>query len=129
MNRPPPILELPGLVVTIDDIVHHPEVQTPPDQPHCFAYHVTIHNRSEVTVTIRARKWLVTHADGEVTAVEGEGVVGQSPRLEPGESFSYHSFHLFDGPWAEAHGAYFGVDEGARAVAVRIPRFRMEVPR
>lgn len=126
MNRAAPIRELPGLAVTVDDVVHHPDAQTPPDRSHCFAYHITIHNRSEITVTIKARKWVVQQADGEVIAVEGDGVVGQCPRLEPGETFTYHSYHLFGGPWAEAQGAYFGVDESGAAVAVRIPRFRME---
>ena len=45
-------LELPGLRVTLDQVVHHREAQTPPDRPHCFAYHITIHNDSDVTVTI-----------------------------------------------------------------------------
>jgi len=38
----------------------------------------------------------VTNARGEITAVEGDGVVGQTPTIPPGDSFSYNSFHLFD---------------------------------
>lgn len=128
MNTAVSIEELPGLVVTVDDVVHHPEAQTPADRPHCFAYHITIHNRSDRIVTIKARKWVVVDARGEVTVIEGDGVVGQCPRLEPGESFNYQSAHLFGGPWAEAEGAYFGVDETGRRVAVRIPKFRMLAP-
>ena len=48
------------------------------------------------TVTIKGRKWVVKNSRGEITAVEGDGVVGKCPCLEPGESFSYHSFHLND---------------------------------
>lgn len=128
MSQSPAFIELPGLAVTVEDVVHHPEAQTPPDQPHCFAYHIRIHNDSAVTVTIKARKWVVTSAGGDVTVVEGDGVVGQCPRLEPGESFRYHSYHLFAGPWAEALGSYFGTDEAGRRVAVRIPKFRMTAP-
>ena len=120
-------LELPGLRVTVDRVVHHREAQTPPDRPHCFVYFITIHNDSDVTVTIKARKWVVRNERGEVTAVEGDGVVGQFPRIEPGENFSYNSFHLNDTTKAVAEGSYIGVDERGRKVLTRIPRFEMRV--
>ena len=121
-------IELPGLRVTVDEVRHEPDAQTPPDKPHAFAYFISIHNDGDVTVTIRARKWVVTNARGELTVVEGDGVVGQTPRLGPGESFNYNSYHLLDTDWAVAEGGYFGVDEQGRRVAVRIPKFRMQVP-
>ena len=67
-------------------------------------------------------------ASGKKTVVEGDGVVGLYPKLEPGEAFDYHSFHLFDGPWAVANGSYIGVDHDGQTVVTRIPEFRMEVP-
>ena len=63
-------LELPGLRVTVDRVIHHREAQTPPDRPHCFAYFITIHNDSDVAVTIKGRKWVVKNTRGEITAVE-----------------------------------------------------------
>ena len=120
-------IELPGLRVTVDRVVHYQDAQTPPDRPHCFAYFITIHNDSDVTVTIKGRKWVVTNARGEVTAVEGDGVVGEFPRIEPGESFSYHSFHLNDTNTAAAEGSYIGMDERGRKVLTRIPRFEMKI--
>lgn len=119
-------LELPGLRVTVDRVIHHPEAQTPPDRPHCFAYHITIHNESDVTVTIKGRKWVVTNERGEITAVEGDGVVGKSPCLAPGERFSYHSFHLNDTTTAVAEGSYIGIDAQGRKVLTRIPKFEMD---
>jgi ApaG protein len=119
-------LELPGLHVTVDRVVHHPDAQTPPDRPHCFAYFITIHNDSDVTVTIKGRKWVVKNSRGEITAVEGDGVVGQFPTIEPGESFSYNSFHLNDTTTAVAEGSYIGMDERGRKVLTRIPRFEMD---
>ena len=59
-------------------------------------------------------------------AVEGDGVVGKCPRLEPGESFSYHSFHLNDTTTAVAEGSYIGIDEKGRKVLTRIPKFEMD---
>jgi ApaG protein len=110
----------------VDRVVHHREAQTPPDRPHCFAYHITIHNDSDVTVTIKGRKWVVKNSRGEITAVEGDGVVGKCPCLEPGESFSYHSFHLNDTTTAVAEGSYIGIDEKGRKVLTRIPKFEMD---
>ena len=120
-------LELPGLHVTVDRVVHYRDAQTPPDKPHCFAYFITIHNDSDVTVTIKGRKWVVRNARGEITAVEGDGVVGEFPRIEPGDDFSYNSFHLNDTTTAVAEGSYIGVDEKGRKVLTRIPKFEMIV--
>ena len=122
-------LELEGLRVTVDEVRYHPEAQTPPDRPHCFVYFISIHNDSEWPVTIKGRKWVVTNERGEVTAVEGDGVVGQFPTIQPGEKFSYNSFHLLDGRFAVAEGSYLGIDALGRKVITRIPRFEMKVPR
>jgi ApaG protein len=119
--------ELPGLSVTVDRVVHITDAQTPPDRPHCFAYFITIHNDSDVAVTIKGRKWVVKNARGEITAVEGDGVVGEFPRIAPGDSFSYNSFHLNDTTTAVAEGSYIGMDENGRRVLTRIPRFEMAV--
>ena len=120
-------LELPGLRVTVDRVIHQPDVQTPPDRPHCFVYFITIHNDSDVVVTIKARKWVVKNSRGEITAVEGDGVVGQFPKIDPGESFSYNSFHLSDTRTAVAEGSYIGIDERGRRVLTRIPKFTLDV--
>lgn len=121
-------VEMSGLRVTVDRVVFHPEAQTPADRPHCFVYFVTIHNDAELPVTIRGRKWVVHAEDGEVTVLEGDGVVGKTPLLHPGETFTYNSFHLLRTKAAVAEGAYFGVDSNGRGVFTRIPRFRMVVP-
>jgi ApaG protein len=116
------------LFVTVDRVVYQPQAATPPDRPFCFVYFITIHNDTNDAVTIKGRKWVVTNAAGEITAVEGEGVVGETPRIPPGGSFSYNSFHLLDTPKAVAQGSYLGVDENGRRVLTRIPKFEMIVP-
>jgi len=122
------MVELDGLKVVVDRAVYQPDMATPEDRPHCFAYFITIHNNSEKTVTIKGRKWVVDEADGNKTVVEGDGVVGLFPELEPGETFDYHSFHLFGGAWAVAKGSYIGLAEDGQTVVTRIPEFRMDVP-
>ena len=121
-------IELPGLKVTVDNVLYQADAQTPVDRPHCFAYFITIHNDSDTAVTIKGRKWVVRNSRGDITAVEGDGVVGQSPLIEPGEEFTYNSYHLLDTNSAEAEGSYIGVDEQGRRILVRIPKFEMMVP-
>jgi ApaG protein len=121
-------VELEGLSVTVDRVEFQDRFGNFPDRPYCFIYYITIHNDSEVPVTVRGRKWVVRSDDGEITAVEGDGVVGQTPLISPGETFSYNSFHMLRSRGATAEGAYLGVDDGGRVVLTRIPPFRMEVP-
>jgi ApaG protein len=120
--------ELAGLRVVIDRVVYMPEAETPPDRPHAFAYFISIHNDSKISVTIKGRKWVIKNDAGEVTAVEGDGVVGEFPHLEPGEHFSYNSYHINNTQVCWAEGAYLGVTDEGRKVITRIPQFEMKVP-
>lgn len=122
------IPEPPGLKVTVDRIVYQPQAATPVDRPYCFVYFITIHNNTDRGITIKGRKWVVTNAIGEITAVEGEGVIGEMPTLPPGGKFSYNSFHLLDTPTAIAEGSYLGMDDQGQRVLTRIPRFEMAIP-
>jgi ApaG protein len=109
-------------------VEYHPEADTPPDRPHCFVYYITIRNDAPVPITIKGRKWVVTTDKGEITAVEGDGVVGEFPTISPGEKFSYHSFHLIGSRAAVAEGSYIGIDNQGRPVLARIPPFKLQVP-
>ena len=122
------MVELPGLRVEIDDVVYQPQFSMLADQPHCFVYYITIHNESETIVTIKGRKWVVKESSGEVIAVEGDGVVGEFPRLEPGQKFNYNSSHVFSSQKAVATGSYLGVDDFGNKIITRIPEFVMVVP-
>ena len=117
-----------GLRVNLDQLVYQDGVLTPPDTPHCFAYYITILNEGQETVTVRGRKWVVTESNGEVIAVEGDGVVGEFPALEPGEHFSYNSYHMIRSSRAVAHGSYLGITANGEPVVVGIPSFELVVP-
>ena len=125
---PPIFTELKGLSITLDRVEHMPHLDAPMERPHPFVYFLTIHNDSDVTVKIKGRKWVVTDVDGQSVVVEGDGVVGEFPRLEPGDDFSYHSYHTI-GADSAAEGSLFGVTTGGDFVFARIPRFEMRAPR
>ena len=117
-----------GLRVNVDQLVYQEGVLTPPDTPHCFAYYITILNEGEETITVRGRKWVVTESNGEVVAVEGDGVVGEFPVLGPGEHFSYNSYHMIRSSRAIAQGSYLGVTGSGEPVVVGIPAFELVTP-
>jgi len=56
-----------------------------------WAYTIEITNRGHVTVQLKTRHWKITDANGRLQEVRGAGVVGETPVLEPGESFEYTS--------------------------------------
>lgn len=123
-----PALELPGLRVELDKLVYrHGGDQLPPEQPHAFIYYLTIHNDSDRIVHLLGRKWVVENDDGTQLVVEGDKIVGETPRLAPGDHFSYNSYHVTAAN-ARAHGSFHGLDEYGARIFVRIPPFALEVP-
>jgi len=121
--------ELPGLSARLDKLhYHHGGASLPADKPHAFVYFITIQNQSERTVTLLGRKWVVVHADGTRLVIEGDKIVGETPRLAPGEEFSYNSYHV-TGLDAQAHGSFHGVDDLGRKVHVILPPFDLTLPR
>ncbi|RAU83026.1 Co2+/Mg2+ efflux protein ApaG [Pontibacter arcticus] len=68
-----------------------PDYSNPIQQHFVFAYRIKIENKSEFTIKLLRRHWYIHDATGVVREVEGEGVVGQQPVLEPGELHEYVS--------------------------------------
>ena len=63
-----------------------------------------------------SREWIITDADGDVETVQGPGVVGEQPVLDPGESFEYTSFCPLRTPIGSMHGTYQMVTPGGKPV-------------
>jgi ApaG protein len=121
--------ELPGLTARLDRLCyHHGGASLPAETPHAFVYFITIRNATDRTVTLLGRKWVIEHADGTRLVVEGDKIVGESPRLGPGEQFSYNSRHITGGD-ARARGSFHGVDDLGRKIHVLLPPFELVVPR
>ncbi len=93
-----------------------------------WAYTIIIANHSEATVQLESRFWRITNARGEVKEVSGEGVIGETPTMAPGDSFQYTS----GCPLNTASGTMVGHyvmrrDDGARLIT-KIPAFSLDVP-
>jgi ApaG protein len=122
-------LELPGLTVQLDKLVYRfGGSELPEDRPHAFIYYLTIRNESDRTVVLLGRKWIIENADGTRLVVEGDKIVGETPKLAPGEHFSYNSCHVAHTD-SRAFGSFHGLDEYGDRIFVRIPSFDMTIPR
>ncbi|WDE12371.1 Co2+/Mg2+ efflux protein ApaG [Thalassomonas haliotis] len=105
-----------------------PEQSLPHEQAYAFSYTITITNNSEQAVKLLARSWLITDANGETSTVEGEGVVGQTPDILPGTSFSYTSGSVFKTPLGTMQGYYQLQNPQGQALRAEIPVFRLAMP-
>jgi len=79
---------------------------SPRDDRYVFAYTITISNEGTQTAQLRTRHWIITDARGAVEEVRGDGVVGEQPRLAPGQSFQYTSGCVLTTPVGTMHGTY-----------------------
>jgi ApaG protein len=106
-----------------------PDYSSPGQQHFVFAYKINIQNNSEFTVKLLRRHWFIHDTNGIVREVEGEGVVGQQPVLEPGESHEYVSGCNLKTGIGKMRGTYLMerlVD--GRQFNVIIPEFVLIVP-
>ncbi|MDB5261307.1 MAG: Co2+/Mg2+ efflux protein ApaG [Adhaeribacter sp.] len=106
-----------------------PDYSSPGQQHFVFAYKIFIQNNSEFTVKLLRRHWFIHDSNGVVREVEGEGVVGQQPVLEPGESHEYVSGCNLKSGIGKMRGTYLMerlVD--GKQFNVIIPEFVLIVP-
>ncbi len=100
----------------------------PDDDKYVFAYTVTINNMGSVTAQLRSRHWIITDGQGKVQEVRGEGVVGEQPRLSPGESFRYTSAAMLETPVGTMHGSYQMLADDGTEFDAPIPPFGLALP-
>ena len=98
------------------------------DSRYVWAYHIVIENHSSVTVQLVHRYWHITDQNGLVDEVDGPGVVGDQPRINPGDAYEYSSGCPLDTPSGVMFGHYdMQTDEG-EIFQVAIPAFSLDSP-
>jgi len=103
--------------------------QSVPENSHfVWAYHVLIENRGPETVQLRSRHWRITNARGEVREVRGPSVVGEQPRLEPGDAFEYISHVPLTTPSGIMTGSYQMETRDGESFDIEIPAFSLDSP-
>lgn len=116
-----------GITVSVDP-VYLEDQSSPKDNHYVWAYRVRIENHGDNTVQLKRRRWTITDAMGRVQEVQGAGVVGEQPVLQPGEHFEYTSGTPLPTPSGIMVGAYQMEDEGGERFDVSIPAFSLDSP-
>ena len=92
--------------IDIAVVTNYIEQQSAPDKArYVFAYTITIENAGNIPAQLISRHWIITDAAERVQEVRGDGVIGEQPHLEPGESFSYTSAAMIETPVGTMHGS------------------------
>ncbi len=123
----------PHSTVTNDIVVrvsvsYLPEQSEPAKGRWFWAYHIRIENEGESRVKLVSREWTIKDGRGARHEVRGEGVVGEQPVIDPGESFDYVSGCPLSTPTGSMEGRYFMMASDGSSFTVDIPRFPLTAP-
>ena len=104
------------------------EQSIPAQNRYTYTYTITIKNQSGHPTTLISRHWIITDAQNNTQEVQGLGVVGEQPRLEPGDEYSYTSGVILATETGSMKGSYqMQTDEGHTFTAI-IPPFILVPP-
>jgi ApaG protein len=117
-----------GVKVSVET-EYQPSYSSPSQYHYVFTYRITIENQSDFTIQLMRRQWFIHDAGFQPREVEGEGVVGQQPVLEPGQSHQYVSGCNLKSGIGKMVGTYLmeRIVDGT-AFRVSIPEFIMVAP-
>jgi ApaG protein len=99
------------------------------EQRFVFAYHIRISNRGDEPVRLISRHWIIADADNQIQEVKGKGVIGEQPRLSPGETFEYSSGTVLTTPVGTMRGSYQMQTDDGTIFEAEIPEFLLSTPR
>ncbi len=103
--------------------------ESEPEEGHyVWGYQVQIENNGSDTVQLQRRHWVITDGNGKIHEVEGEGVVGEQPVLQPGEAFEYTSGAPLTTSSGFMTGRYKMKVKDGGLFDVEIPAFSLDIP-
>ena len=104
------------------------EQSHPSSNQYTYAYTITITNNGTIGAQLLTRRWRIQDETGHTEDVIGEGVVGQQPHLQPGESYQYSSGSVIKTETGTMKGAYGMVNDEGERFEVEIPEFILSEP-
>lgn len=114
-----------GIKVSVE-VTYQAEFSSPHQHHFVFTYKVTIENQSQHSYQLLKRKWEIFDAAEETKIVEGNGVVGQQPILEPGDSHSYVSGCNLKSGLGKMKGTYTMEKQlDGKLEEIEVPEFQM----
>ncbi|MFD2161700.1 Co2+/Mg2+ efflux protein ApaG [Paradesertivirga mongoliensis] len=117
-----------GVKISVETI-YQPEYSNPANDHYMFAYKINIENLTDYSVQLMRRHWFIFDSNGTHREVEGDGVVGLQPVIDPGDYHEYVSGCNLKTDIGSMKGSY----EMRRLVdneefEVKIPEFNMIAP-
>lgn len=117
-----------GVSITVETF-YQPAQSNPVGSEYLFAYRITIENLGAVPVKLLRRHWYIMDSNGSFREVEGEGVVGQQPIIEPGQSYQYVSAANLRSEIGKMYGTYQMENMyNKKLLTVSIPEFPLIAP-
>jgi len=105
-----------------------PEKSNPVGSYYLFSYHITIFNRGGNQIELLSRYWHITDGHGNTEDIHGPGVIGEQPKILPGELFEYTSFCPLPTPMGFMEGSFRMVDDSGNEFDAIINPFRLVAP-
>lgn len=117
-----------GVKVTVETF-YQPEYSNPIGNDYMFAYRITLENHNPFPVQLLRRHWFIFDSSAEKYEVEGEGVIGVQPVIQPSEKYQYISGCNLKSEMGKMYG-YYSMEnrETDSAFEINIPPFEMIAP-
>jgi ApaG protein len=117
-----------GISVVVE-VFYQSDFSNPLNNEFMFAYRIAIENYNAFAVKLLSRHWYIFDSNGEYREVEGEGVVGVQPVIQPNELFEYTSGCNLRTEMGKMHGVYTMENLNTKTrFTVQIPSFELIVP-
>lgn len=117
-----------GISIMVETF-YQPGQSNPMSSDFLFAYRITIENLNIFPVKLLSRHWFIIDSNGTQREVQGEGVVGRQPLIEPGDSYQYTSAAVLKSDLGKMHGTYVLENLfNKKKFTVQIPEFQLIVP-
>ena len=117
-----------GITISVETY-YQPDYSNPVNSEFMFAYRITIENNNAFPVKLLRRHWHIYDSNGSLREVEGEGVVGVQPQINPTESYQYVSGCNLRSEIGKMHGTYLMENINTnKSFDVMIPAFEMCAP-
>ena len=104
------------------------EQSSPDEDKFLFSYTITIVNLGDMPAKLETRHWVITDGNGQQNEVNGAGVVGETPTIDPDTAYQYTSGTMLDTPLGFMEGYYYMQASNGETFKAMIPRFRLAVP-
>ncbi len=117
-----------GISIMVETF-YQPSQSNPVNLEFLFAYRISIENRTAYPVRLLSRHWHIRDSNGTRREVQGDGVVGRQPIIEPGNSYQYTSAAGLRSDIGKMFGTYlFENLFNKKKFSVIIPEFQLIVP-